>query len=249
MVDTRLRDALMAPAELHTLAGAYALGAVTDEERAAFDRHLAGCAACAEDVRGFEETAARLGAAVGAVPVERLRSRVLAEITVTRQLPPQVGSPPVPVLPARRAWHRRAGAGVAAIAAGAALLVGGISIGMQNTPVSTQVASPANVRGAADAKTVHGDGTSGGAATATLSRGLGVITVDVRSLPPLEPGRAYQCWLVGPRGPQSAGLLHRGEGSMTAALPADTDRIAITTEPVAGSPQPTTSPVLLLGLA
>ncbi|QKV72394.1 hypothetical protein [Amycolatopsis sp. Hca4] len=43
-------------------------------------------------------------------------------------------------------------------------------------------------------------------------------------------------------------LLH-SEGATTAALPLSTGWVAITTEPVAGSPQPTTSPVLLPGPA
>ncbi|WP_047470085.1 RskA family anti-sigma factor, partial [Streptomyces sp. M10] len=33
----------MTTAELHTLTGAYALHALPEEERAAFDRHLADC--------------------------------------------------------------------------------------------------------------------------------------------------------------------------------------------------------------
>jgi anti-sigma factor RsiW len=34
-------------ADLHTLTGAYVLHALSESERAAFERHLADCAACA----------------------------------------------------------------------------------------------------------------------------------------------------------------------------------------------------------
>ena len=49
--------------ELHTLAGAYALDAVPEADRARFERHLAGCDACAQEIAGLRETTARLGVA------------------------------------------------------------------------------------------------------------------------------------------------------------------------------------------
>ena len=36
--------------DIHALCGAYAVDAVDDLERAAFDRHLADCEACAAEV-------------------------------------------------------------------------------------------------------------------------------------------------------------------------------------------------------
>ena len=55
-------------ADLHTLTGAYAAHALSDGERLAFERHLAACPACAQEVRELTETAARLGTAVAARP-------------------------------------------------------------------------------------------------------------------------------------------------------------------------------------
>ncbi|WP_031099410.1 RskA family anti-sigma factor, partial [Streptomyces sp. NRRL S-15] len=78
----------MSTAELHTLTGAYALHALPDDERVAFERHLGVCGACAQEVRELSATAARLGLAVSAVPPPALRDRVLREITTVRQEAP-----------------------------------------------------------------------------------------------------------------------------------------------------------------
>ncbi|WP_284750731.1 anti-sigma factor [Amycolatopsis sp. RTGN1] len=236
----------MTAAEVHTLTGAYVLDAVTDLERAAFDRHLAECPTCAAEVREFRETAARLGAAMNAAPGTSLRSRVLTAVAETRQLPPRVDNAPA----TGRAWRKRATAVAASIAAAAAILVGGVGIGLSQVDgTPAPVAGFAQVQEASDAVTVRADGSGGGSATATLSRQLGRVVVAEQGLPALDAAHSYQVWLTGPRGPQSAGLLPAGDGTLTAVLPGDTDRIAITTEPAAGSPQPTTAPVAQLPLA
>ena len=88
------------------------------------------------------------------------------------------------------------------------------------------------------------------------SRGVW-FTAD--GLPVLSPGRTYQLWLVLPKqAPMSAGLLGvdaRGSGTMLSAAGPQTDvakpsvvTFAITEEPAAGSPGPT-SPILLAGSA
>ena len=74
----------MTAAEVHTLTGAYVLDAVTDLERAAFDRHVAECPACAAEVREFRETTARLGATMDAAPGSGLLGQVLTVILADR---------------------------------------------------------------------------------------------------------------------------------------------------------------------
>ncbi|HEY2791855.1 MAG TPA: zf-HC2 domain-containing protein, partial [Micromonosporaceae bacterium] len=74
--------------DIHTLAGAYALDAVDDIERAAFDRHLAGCASCAQELAELQATVARLTDLNASVPPAALRQAVLAEAARTRQVPP-----------------------------------------------------------------------------------------------------------------------------------------------------------------
>ena len=74
--------------ELHLLTGSYALDALTDDEQADFEKHLARCPSCAEEVRGLREAAARLAMATAVTPPPEMRSRVLTAAPRTRQLPP-----------------------------------------------------------------------------------------------------------------------------------------------------------------
>ncbi|MEV0202373.1 zf-HC2 domain-containing protein, partial [Nonomuraea sp. NPDC050691] len=57
--------------ELHALSGAYAVHALPEGEVVLFERHLAGCAACAAEVRRLRETAARLALPLAEPPPAR----------------------------------------------------------------------------------------------------------------------------------------------------------------------------------
>ncbi|MFC6343639.1 zf-HC2 domain-containing protein, partial [Nocardioides hankookensis] len=48
------------PNDIHALVGAYAVDAVDDLERAAFERHLAECADCRDEVASLREAAGLL---------------------------------------------------------------------------------------------------------------------------------------------------------------------------------------------
>ncbi len=64
---------------LHDLVGAYALGALDATDRAAFERHLAECQACASEVRSLQPVVDGLAQVVPLVdPPAALRERVLA---------------------------------------------------------------------------------------------------------------------------------------------------------------------------
>lgn len=75
-------------ADTHTLTGPYVLDALPDEERAEFERHLAECAWCVIEVTELTETAVRLAGTVATVPPAALKSRLLAQVARTSQLPP-----------------------------------------------------------------------------------------------------------------------------------------------------------------
>ena len=66
----------------HTLAGAYALDAISDRDRDRFERHLAGCAECAQEIAGLREATALLGAAAAEPLPAGLKERVLAAAPV-----------------------------------------------------------------------------------------------------------------------------------------------------------------------
>jgi anti-sigma factor RsiW len=58
--------------------GIYALGLLEGDERAAVERHLAGCAACRADLAAEEATVAELAAAVARAPSRDLRGAIVA---------------------------------------------------------------------------------------------------------------------------------------------------------------------------
>lgn len=75
----------MSSPEMHTLAGAFAVNALSEHERARFQRHIEECESCAQEVRELRATAARLGAAVAEEQTSsQLKARVLAEVRATR---------------------------------------------------------------------------------------------------------------------------------------------------------------------
>jgi anti-sigma-K factor RskA len=82
--------------EPHTLAGAYALDALAGADRARFERHLARCQQCAQEISGLREATARLAAAAAAEPPPGLTERALAAAARTRQLPPATPGSPAP---------------------------------------------------------------------------------------------------------------------------------------------------------
>ena len=82
--------------DVHTLAGPYAMDAISPPDRARFDRHLARCEDCAREIASLREATARLAAAAAVSPPPALKARVMAVAAATRQRPP--GPEPEPAL-------------------------------------------------------------------------------------------------------------------------------------------------------
>jgi anti-sigma-K factor RskA len=235
------------PAEIHTLAGAYALDALTEIERASFARHIAGCEACAVEVAELSETAARLASASLESPPSRLRDAVLAEVAQTRQVtasrPERTGHADV------RRWRRWT---AAAVAAGVVAL-GGIGtvwavqeqrVGdarRQTAALQAERAQVAAVLAAGDVEVGTATATGGGRVIVAHSPRLndGVVLLEGLAAPP--PGMAYQLWLIDDDGPTSAGVLAEGQNSGAAVLESigGAETLGVTLEPAGGSPQPT----------
>lgn len=107
----------------HADVGAYALGLLEDQDRAAFEAHLAACDACRAEL----ETLSPVGVLLkGMEPV----------------LVPGDASPPVDLLHRRATASRRRRRNliIASAAACAALLGGGIAVGLASAPNQTQAA-------------------------------------------------------------------------------------------------------------
>lgn len=245
--------------DLHTLSGAYALDALEGEERDRFERHLAHCRRCADEVRGLTATATRLAFAAAEEPPADLRSRVLAAATVTRQLPPATtstrasaprsqGRPAAPPLGTRLVAGFAAACLLVAVTAG----VFGISAEQRLQAAQAQNRAISAVLSAPDARVASQRVTHGGTATVVVSRAERKVVVTTRDLPALPSSRVYQLWFIGPSRVASAGLLPGANGGNTAPVLASglqaQDRLGMTVEPAGGTSQPTTTPILVMSL-
>ena len=215
----------------HTLTGVYALDALdTAAEVARFERHMNRCDSCTSEVRGFRETATRLGMAVSRQPPPTLRTAVMAEVARTRQLPALDDrarhARPVPRL---TLLPRLATAG-AALGLAAAITLGVVLVNTQNqlnqaqhqlsqaqgqlgqaqrqlsqakrhlVAAQTQLAAINAVRTASDATLVTKATSIGGRVTMVKSAAKHQIVVTTAGLPPLRAGKVYQLWLIGGHG-------------------------------------------------
>jgi hypothetical protein len=74
--------------QVHALTGAYVCHALGLDEERDFERHLAECPDCTTEVAELRETATLLAMTVVKAPPPRMRALVMANIDITRQLPP-----------------------------------------------------------------------------------------------------------------------------------------------------------------
>jgi anti-sigma-K factor RskA len=227
--------------DIHALSGAYAVNALDDVERAAFERHLADCEVCAAEVAGLRDAAATMTHAVSVTPPPALRDRVLAQVATTRVLPP--------VTRPRRAGRRRsflvAAAAAAVIAAG-----GGLAISQPWQPDARQLTASEQVLNAADAHRVSAPVQGGGRITVVRSDRMHEAVLLADGVPPAPSGHVYQVWFQNSEGRMvSAGLMPADKDSMLlAGDPRTAQAVGITVEPAGGSEAPTTTPVALVEL-
>jgi anti-sigma-K factor RskA len=248
-------------ADLHSLAGAYVLNAVSGPDEARFERHLAGCEQCRLEVRGFGETAARLGASQAVRPRPQLRDQALRTAARTRQLPPGSrlrpgrGRPGAATArwrwPGLGPWPRLLAAGVAAVVLAVATVAGVAALRDEHRISQDQARGHelAAVLSAPDVVMLTAKVTGGGKATVLMSHHMRALVFAVAGLPPLPAAKGYELWLIGPSGSRPQGMLPAGVARpmMVAGL-AGGDQVGVTIEPRDGSAQPTTRPVLLMPL-
>ena len=262
--------------DMHILAGAYALNALSPEEFEPFVEHLNECESCAVEVREWQATLAELGESMAVAPPPELRTLVLAGASRLPQLPPLPGVPlptvpptgpaepaeettptsqPARVAPRHAARPSRRRAWLAAAAA--VLVIGGTAAGVaiwQNQQQPGQLTAQeriAQVIWAPDVEARTSQVKGGGSITvlASAERGEGVVLAEqMRSIP---SNRDYQIWAVNAAGTaRSLGLLPREPTTPRLLLPGIEagDTIAITEEPAGGSPQPTMTPLAAVPL-
>ncbi len=226
--------------DLHHLAAAYALDALDGAERRAFEAHYPSCEICAADVDGYRAVTGSLAAAVAEEPSADLRSRVMNEVAVTRQLSP---------LSARSSGNdaafmdrrRRVVASLAAVAAVIAFLVVGNAFlaSGSGTDFDDILAAPDAVVTALDGET--------GSIRVVWSAERDQVAVFANGLADPGAGLLYELWFLLDEGVSPAGLFQPdSDGVVRTVL--DVDDLSgtgwgVTIEPEGGSDQPTSAVV------
>lgn len=259
-------------AHLHDLTGAYALNALSDEEREVFESHLDVCPSCAEEVAELLATTAALGGMLHEPPSGQLRAEVMAEIERTPQeapelrtdATPQVGAAPTaddPVVALRRddrgvsPWLAWMGAAVAAVAAIAVVV-----LGVQLVDANQQLEEVAGERGqmeallaAPDARTLVVGDTEGSEVRLVVSAERGQAMLIASDMEPAPHEHVYEAWVIHDDQPVAAGLFDaQDDGRVTALIEGDfagASAVGVTVEPEGGSPEPTTDPVMVVPLS
>jgi anti-sigma-K factor RskA len=244
--------------DIHTLTGAYAADALPEDERRAFEQHLAACEACAQEVAELQATAARLGAASYEPPPARLKAAVLAEIDEVRQEPPRRPAQDAGATsrPGRFGGGRWSGVALPA-AAIVVVAVLGLSAVVANLntrvhEVETRATQLTDVLAASDAQLIDTEGPAGSRARVVVSASRGEAVFLASGMDPAPQEHTYELWLIHDAGATPAGLFDVDErGRATRVMTGDlgsTLAIGVTVEPEGGSPQPTTDPVMVVEL-
>ncbi|MFE6636052.1 anti-sigma factor domain-containing protein [Streptomyces tendae] len=230
----------------HLDVGAYVLHALPPDEAAAFESHLATCAACRREVEELSDTAVLLGAAEARTPPPELRDRVLGLIAGVPQghRDPQRphGSHEHPRTQDRhpgageRSYRRRARALGLALAASvaAAAALGGATWWQHSEAESARQEAAAAHRQAADA---HAGGEAladvlaapdatlstaelphGATASVIASRAQEQAAFVASGLPALTGDRIYELWYAEAGTFRPAGLLAGAGGRLARVL-------------------------------
>lgn len=258
--------------------GAYVLDALTPEERAAFESHLATSEDLRNEVTEMNDTAVLLGMAVDPVaPSAALKDSIMSQLSSSPQLPRDI--PPVrdirsaqsadapaaqsPVTDspattrAKARWFRRPAAALTAAAAVVALLIGGgiaISHATSGTQQEQQVDAVAAIMGAPDHQSASADIAIGGTATLEWSATVAKCALVVHDLRTLPSGKTYELWYIDATtgAAKSAGTFNPSRNSSIQVLEGKMEHgvtVGVTVEPAGGSKQPTTKPIVAIASA
>jgi anti-sigma-K factor RskA len=246
----------------------YAIGALAGEERRALEEHLNQCSACRQELEKLRGDVALLALSVsGPKPPERSRERLMAAV---RKEPRQVKTAPA----TRRPWWRPVEWALAAAAVIVAMLLARQNGDLQRTVSDLKAAVSGQQQQLAQAKLqfaeaqqlvaslaspdsehftlVAGNTPPQPQGKAIYSRKTGTLVFIAGNMPKLPPQKAYELWLI----PQSGAPIPAGvfkpdtRGSATVVKPTlpsgvEAKTFAITVEPEAGSPAPTSTPLMV----
>ncbi len=223
-------------------AAAYLLGALSDLERQAFEKHLASCASCREELEHLRPAAEALPRSATPVrPPDSLKRAVMDAVESEAPAPPSRRRlrDRLPSLISRGpvvAWVSASfllAVGLAFGAVGASILAGddGRTIGAKVDPVRVPEAT--------------------GSLTVSNDQSEGAI-LRVHGMPSLSRRETYQVWVQRKGEMVSQSIFNVGtDGDGAAAVPDDlegADAVLVTREPAGGARAPSGRPVVSVGL-
>lgn len=206
-------------------AGAYLLGALSELEARAFERHAMACAECRDELDRLRPAADAVGrSAEQFAPPPGLRESLMATVRA------EAGAPAAAEprrLPRFRPLLAAAAAAFVLVGAGIGLALGGGGSGSRVVQASARLPG----------------------ASAKLTVGDGAGTLRVAGLPVLGAGRVYEVWIQRGGTIRPAGALFAvdSRGAGAAGIPGKIergDRVMVTRERAGGVPQPTEAPIL-----
>ena len=222
----------------HSLLGPYAVGALDDLERAAFERHVASCEACLDEVRGLTDAVASLADAQAGAPPLSLRASVMADVARTAQVPPSRRTPS-PIRTARRRWP------LVVAAAASFIAVAGIGVAYGARDAGDDVSALSrDVMMLSSAPDAHSMDLPLGSSHLVMSEHMDEVAVMGHGAPMPPDGMEYQLWFVLADGTAVAGptFMPDKSGDIMALSDAECAKIAafeVTVEPHGGSVSPT----------
>jgi anti-sigma-K factor RskA len=219
----------------HDFLAAYALDALDDDERERFERHLADCEECTEQLALLREPVAALAyAAEGPVPRKELRDRIIEGARAE----PRAAVIKLP----RRNWALGA---VAAVAAAAAALAIGLGLWANSLSNSLDRERSANAAYKQAAELLAAKGSAKplvGANGSLLVADTGRAAIVVCGLAGAPSAKTYEAWVISGKSPQPAGLFRGGSGCspvfLTQRVPKNAT-VAVTLERAGGATSPT----------
>ena len=239
----------------------YALGTLQGQEQEAIEKHLEECSACREELRRLRGDLALLAfSTTGPRPPARSRARLMTAIA----------KEPRRSQPRQRIWTTW-WTTLGWAAAVAALMIG-VFLRQQNSDLRRRVSqletsSSQQNQHLLEARQLLATLTSPDAVHFTLVAGKtppqpqgkaiyvprsGTLVFLANNLPAIPPQKSYELWLIPTSGaPVPAGLFkpdaHGAAAVIRPPLPAGVEAkaFAITIEPEAGSPAPTSQPIMV----
>ena len=233
-------------ARFEELRDIYVLGALTEEERSEFEKHLAAYPARQGEVDELRVVAGLLALYPEEQdPPAELSRRLMSVVEAEARPPKAERSSGFAML-----WELLSVRNLA-LGAVALLVIGLFSWSMLLRGEALDLRSQVQeMQASQDAQTIELEGTgtqqAAHAQLVTLEDNRAVLMAE--DMPPLPEGKTYQIWVIEDEAPEPSGLFEPADGPVATVVETPlkgADAVAVTVEPEGGSPRPTSDPMLV----